>query len=228
MLPPAGFSMPRKLTTHSISLEGRVTGAPSERDARPRRDATPCTSESHPLGRLMHEDSPATTAYAWHIMGNVCNLESRIGDDYNPVIRQIGDYSSNGLDSPGADSPSHLGLLTTGGETLDTRAGADPDRTIALGALSDPVRRVMIERLAEQPSSVGRLASGFPISRAAVSQHLKVLLNAGLVGYRKCGALNVYSVNTEPLLRLRGYLKDLCREVDWAAKGDRGVALELT
>ncbi len=221
--------MPHKPTASSTPLEDRVTGASSELDARPRRDATPCTSESHPLGRQAREDSPATTAYAWHISGNDCNLESQSRDDYNPVIKQIGGYSSNRLARPGAVGPSHLGLLTICGETLDAQTPADPDRTIALGALSDPVRRTMIERLAEQPCSVGRLASGFPISRAAVSQHLKVLLNAGLVGYRKRGALNVYSVNTEPLLRLRGYLKDLCQEVDWAAKGDRdrGVALEL-
>ncbi len=94
----------------------------------------------------------------------------------------------------------------------------DPARTVALGALSDPVRRAMVERLAEQPCSVGRLASGFPISRAAISQHLKVLLNAGLVAYRKCGAQNVYRVNPEPLLRLRGYLLDLCREAQWTGK----------
>ena len=103
----------------------------------------------------------------------------------------------------------------------------DPARTVALSVLSDPVRRAMIERLAEEPCSVGRLASGFPISRAAISQHLKVLLDAGLVAYRKRGALNVYRVNPEPLLRLRGYLLDLCREAQWAAKDQRELAPAL-
>ena len=112
-------------------------------------------------------------------------------------------------------------------ESLSADDARDPARTVALSVLSDPVRRAMIERLAEEPCSVGRLASGFPISRAAISQHLKVLLNAGLVAYRKRGALNVYRVNPEPLLRLRGYLLDLCREAQWAAKDQRELAPEL-
>ena len=76
--------------------------------------------------------------------------------------------------------------------------------------LADPIRQALVERLVQQPCSVGRLAEGFPVSRAAISQHLKVLLDAKVVKYRKVGPRNIYSVDPEPLQRLGGYLQDLC------------------
>jgi len=100
----------------------------------------------------------------------------------------------------------------------------DPTRTAALVVLADPVRRAMVERLIDRPCSVGRLAAGFAISRAAISQHLKVLLRAGLVTYRKRGAHNIYSVNPEPLLRLNGYVQELSREARWTANLQRQQA----
>ena len=64
-----------------------------------------------------------------------------------------------------------------------------------------------------------RLAEGFPISRAAISQHLKALLGAGFVSYRKHGPLNIYSLNPGPLLRLKGTLGELGqRAVDGAQR----------
>ncbi len=100
----------------------------------------------------------------------------------------------------------------------------DPARANAFVMLADPVRRAMVERLVNRPSSVGRLAAGFPISRAAISQHLKVLLRAGLVSYRKRGAHNIYTVNPEPLLRLQGYVQELSREARWTASEQRRQA----
>ena len=59
-------------------------------------------------------------------------------------------------------------------------------------ALGDPTRRAIFERLAERPSAVGELAEAFPVSRPAVSQHLKVLKDAGLVMDRRAGNRRIY------------------------------------
>jgi len=86
----------------------------------------------------------------------------------------------------------------------------DRDEAAAMSALGEPIRRELVERLLEEPTSVGRLAEHFPVSRAAISQHLKVLLDAGVVGYHKRGPLNIYSVNAEPLVRLESYVHERC------------------
>ena len=78
-----------------------------------------------------------------------------------------------------------------------------------LSALSDPSRRAIIEALARQPLAVGELAQRFPISRPAVSQHLRVLADAKLVAHEARGTRNVYRVNTEGLETLRQYLDAL-------------------
>ena len=66
--------------------------------------------------------------------------------------------------------------------------------TNALAALGDPTRRAIFERLADGPSSVGALAGELPVSRPAVSQHLKVLKAAGLVVDRQAGTRRIYSL----------------------------------
>jgi DNA-binding transcriptional ArsR family regulator len=76
----------------------------------------------------------------------------------------------------------------------------------ALSALGDPSRRVIFERLADRPRAVGELAGELPISRPAVSQHLKVLKDAGLVADRREGTRRIYQVDTDGLAALRGYL----------------------
>jgi DNA-binding transcriptional ArsR family regulator len=76
----------------------------------------------------------------------------------------------------------------------------------ALGALGDPTRRAIFERLAERPSAVGELAAGLPVSRPAVSQHLKVLKDAGLVLDRRAGNRRIYQVNPAGVGALRDYL----------------------
>ncbi|MEO8678922.1 MAG: metalloregulator ArsR/SmtB family transcription factor [Vicinamibacterales bacterium] len=75
----------------------------------------------------------------------------------------------------------------------------------ALGALSDPTRRAIFERLVGGPSAVGDLANAFPVSRPAVSQHLRVLKRAGLVTDRAEGTRRVYQVHPPALDAIRAY-----------------------
>jgi DNA-binding transcriptional ArsR family regulator len=76
----------------------------------------------------------------------------------------------------------------------------------AIAALGDPTRREIFERLAEQPSAVGDLARDLPVSRPAVSQHLKVLKDAGLVFDRRDGNRRIYELDPDGIAALRGYL----------------------
>lgn len=73
-------------------------------------------------------------------------------------------------------------------------------------ALADPTRRAIFERIVARPSAVGELASGLPVSRPAVSQHLRVLKQAGLVVVRPAGNRRIYEVDREGLGRLRAEL----------------------
>ena len=73
-------------------------------------------------------------------------------------------------------------------------------------ALADPTRRAIFERLAERPSAVGELADELPVSRPAVSQHLKVLKDAQLVVDHADGTRRIYSIDPEGVDALRGYL----------------------
>lgn len=75
-----------------------------------------------------------------------------------------------------------------------------------LAALSDPTRRSIFEHLAKGPSSVGELAAKLPVSRPAVSQHLKVLKAADLVVDRAEGNRRIYQLNPDGLGALRAYL----------------------
>ncbi|ARP99325.1 ArsR/SmtB family transcription factor [Pseudorhodoplanes sinuspersici] len=76
----------------------------------------------------------------------------------------------------------------------------------ALAALADPTRRQVFERLRSGPRSVNVLAAGLPVSRPAVSQHLKALKDAGLVEERSEGVRRIYSVRREGLVELRAWL----------------------
>jgi DNA-binding transcriptional ArsR family regulator len=73
-------------------------------------------------------------------------------------------------------------------------------------ALGDPTRRAIFERLVERPHAVTELASELPVSRPAVSQHLKVLKNAGLVVDRQAGKHRIYQVDQGGLAALRAEL----------------------
>lgn len=88
----------------------------------------------------------------------------------------------------------------------------------AIQALGDPTRRTVFERLREGPRSVGELARGLPVSRPAVSQHLRVLKEAGLVRERREGTRNYYSVNGDGLADLREYFEGFWDEALTAFK----------
>lgn len=74
-------------------------------------------------------------------------------------------------------------------------------------ALGDPTRRAIFERLAERAQAVGELAGELPVSRPAVSQHLKVLKQAGLVTDQAVGTRRVYRLDPNGLQRLRADLE---------------------
>jgi len=76
----------------------------------------------------------------------------------------------------------------------------------ALTALADPTRRAIFERLADRPRAVGELAGELPVSRPAVSQHLKVLKGAGLVSDHAVGTRRIYQVDPDGIEALRAYL----------------------
>lgn len=79
----------------------------------------------------------------------------------------------------------------------------------ALGALGDPTRRAIFELLAARPRAVGELANELPVSRPAVSQHLKVLKEVGLVSDKAEGTRRLYRVDPRGVEALRGYLDQL-------------------
>jgi DNA-binding transcriptional ArsR family regulator len=76
----------------------------------------------------------------------------------------------------------------------------------ALSALADPTRRAVFERLRGGPASVGEVAADLPVSRPAVSQHLKALKLAGLVSHRPSGTRRVYYIDPDGLGELRRWL----------------------
>jgi DNA-binding transcriptional ArsR family regulator len=81
-----------------------------------------------------------------------------------------------------------------------------------LTALADPTRRAILERLARSPGAVGELAREMPVSRPAVSQHLKVLKSAGLVTDRAAGTRRVYSVDSAGVAAIREYFEQFWQQ----------------
>lgn len=93
----------------------------------------------------------------------------------------------------------------------------------AFTALADPTRRDLVERLARRPASVGDLARGLPISRPAVSQHLKVLKDAGLVRDTAAGTRRIYAIDPAGLGAVRQWLDRMWDDAlaGFAAEVDR-------
>jgi DNA-binding transcriptional ArsR family regulator len=96
----------------------------------------------------------------------------------------------------------------------------------AIAALADPTRRAVFERLRGGPRPVGEIARGLPVSRPAVSQHLRVLKEAGLVRERREGTRNFYSVDGDGLVELRDYFEGFWEDAlaafkEAAEKGER-------
>jgi DNA-binding transcriptional ArsR family regulator len=99
-------------------------------------------------------------------------------------------------------------------------ARKEPSR---LGILADPTLLAIFERLAEGPLAVMDLASAFPISRPAVSQHLRALKNAGLVIDRRFGNRRVYRLDPVGVAALRAYVDRFCDRALEAVKSDAEV-----
>jgi DNA-binding transcriptional ArsR family regulator len=100
-----------------------------------------------------------------------------------------------------------------------------------MAALADPTRRSVFELLRGGPRSVGEIAGGLPVSRPAVSQHLRVLKEAGLVRERREGTRNFYSVDADGLAEVRDYFEELWDEALAAFKqaaesGEKGEERE--
>lgn len=76
----------------------------------------------------------------------------------------------------------------------------------AFAAIADPTRRRVLERLSARPMAVGEIAAGLPVSRPAVSQHLKVLKEAGLVSDRQDGQRRIYAIDPKGLGAMRAWL----------------------
>jgi DNA-binding transcriptional ArsR family regulator len=76
----------------------------------------------------------------------------------------------------------------------------------ALGALGDPSRRAIVEQLALRPSSVGDIAAQMPVTRSAVSQHLRVLKEAGLVSETPEGTRRIYRLDPAGIAAVRDWL----------------------
>ena len=83
------------------------------------------------------------------------------------------------------------------------------DYQSAIAALADPSRQAIVERLRRGPLAVGRIAEGLPISRPAVSQHLRVLSDAGLLSVRADGNRRLYALSPDGVAALRQYLDAL-------------------
>ena len=78
----------------------------------------------------------------------------------------------------------------------------------AFSALADPTRLKVFERIAQRPRGVGEIAHGLPVSRPAVSQHLKVLKDAGLVTAEQRGRARIYRIDPQGLGALRAWLDE--------------------
>ena len=95
-----------------------------------------------------------------------------------------------------------------------------------LAALGDPTRRAIFERLADGPRAVGELARELPVSRPAVSQHLKVLKDAGLVIDRAAGTRRIYQLDPDGVDALRAYLDQFWNRSLRGLQGGRRAADE--
>ena len=92
----------------------------------------------------------------------------------------------------------------------------------ALAALADPTRRLVFERILAAPRQVTAIAQGLPVSRPAVSQHLKVLKEAGLITERRNGTRRLYTANPQALGELRAAIDAMWQE----ALGSMATALD--
>ena len=81
----------------------------------------------------------------------------------------------------------------------------------ALAALAEPMRRTLLERIIKEPRTVGEIAKDLPISAPGVSQHLKVLREAGLIREERRGTRRIYHAESAALGELRAYVDEMWR-----------------
>lgn len=81
----------------------------------------------------------------------------------------------------------------------------------ALAALAEPMRRTLLERIIEKPRAVGEIAKDLPITAPAVSQHLKVLRESGLIREERQGTRRIYHAESAALGELRAYVDGMWR-----------------
>jgi DNA-binding transcriptional ArsR family regulator len=89
------------------------------------------------------------------------------------------------------------------------RARPENQAADRMAVLADPMRRAIFEILAEGPSSVGEIAERLPVTRPAVSQHLRALSDAGLVTHEPIGTRHLYRIEPERVAEVRDYLDRL-------------------
>lgn len=82
----------------------------------------------------------------------------------------------------------------------------------SIEALADPTRRAIFERIKVRALPVGEIASSFPVTRPAVSQHLRILKDAGLVTERRVGTRRLYRADPAGLAALHGYIEDFWKQ----------------
>src|SRR6185503_12693244 len=97
-----------------------------------------------------------------------------------------------------------------------------------ISALADPTRRAVLEKLKDGPRPVGEIAQGLPVTRPAVSQHLKVLKEAGLVTDRSVGTRRIYYIDPKGLGAMRAWLDQFWDSAlaAFAAEVERGTTKE--
>lgn len=93
-------------------------------------------------------------------------------------------------------------------------------------ALGDPTRRTVFDRLRQGPMTVSALAAGLPVSRPAISQHLKVLKAAGLVADQADGTRRLYRLEAGKLAGVRDYFQALCAEAEAAHQAEIARQME--
>jgi len=97
---------------------------------------------------------------------------------------------------------------------------------VGFAALGDPTRRAVFERLRQGPQTVGALAAGLPVSRPAISQHLRVLKAAGLVADQADGARRLYRLDRRGIAALKDYLTGVWDEADAAHRAEVARQME--
>ena len=166
---------------------------------------------------LRHEDDQADRVAAFH-----GDLDVTVADLRDVVVVHRRRPAPDALDVAAVrtldDVAQGAGVIRAGGTNLHARTFSESAvsdnlplvlayRTDGWTALADPTRRAVLARLAERPRPVGELARELPVSRPAVSQHLRVLKEAGLVIDEPVGTRRIYRVDPDGLAALRTELE---------------------